>query len=444
MDIEVHKLFIDSNISRLNSILSNLKKAPNRVYKRITLNAKLEDARTLYTQITNILAEHESKFPQAEFVFLYKCTRQIYSEIHTLISTKIEYAGNHKISIYTLVCVINFISKLKHKLRGKMVNPKVDIKLGTTLVQTYDGAPGNLEAFIDAVALFNDTVESEFNEATAAQKQAAQVTVIRFVKSRLTGIARQVITGANDLQAITDALKQHCESKITSDGLEAKLRALKQKDSIETFCKEVENLTSQLKSCYVNEQIPVDRANTMAIKKGVDSLISGIKNTDTKLILKAGSFIKINDAIQKVIENVQYTNANNNSPATNAQIFAGRVNYSRGRGETNNRGRGNRNYRYQNSQSHRGHFTNQGGNWSHRGNSSYQRGNWARRGRYPSNMFLAHQPHNQMSQQQQISQMANENMFLAHQPHIQMPQQITQSTNGNIHPLGVPLGRHTQ
>lgn len=288
------------------------------------------------------------------------------------------------------------------------------------------------------MSLFNDTVENEFNAATAAQKQAAQVTVVRFVKSRLTGIARQIIADADDLEAIINALKQHCESKITSDGTVAKLKALKQKDSIETFCNEVENLTSQLKSCYVREQIPVDRANTMATKKGVEALVIGIKNTDTKLILKAGSFNKISDAIQKVMENVEHTCTSNNLPATNAQILAGRVNHSRGRGGTNHRGRGNyshfnqhdRNNRFQNPQSNRGHFTNQRGNWSHRGNFSNQRGNWTQRGRYPPNMYLAQQ--NSVQYQLPVQQAIQ----LPLQPHIQMPQQqyIPQQTNGNIHP----------
>ena len=76
---------------------------------------------------------------------------------------------------------------------------KVDIKLGTTLVQMYDGAPENLDAFVDAVNLFYDTVENDFAASTAAQQAAAKVTVVRFVKSRLTGVARQVIAEANDL-----------------------------------------------------------------------------------------------------------------------------------------------------------------------------------------------------------------------------------------------------
>ena len=45
--------------------------------------------------------------------------------------------------------------------------PTTDIKLGTTLVQNYDGSPDNVRSFLDTVALFLDTVNAEFAEATA-------------------------------------------------------------------------------------------------------------------------------------------------------------------------------------------------------------------------------------------------------------------------------------
>lgn len=107
-------------------------------------------------------------------------------------------------------------------------------------------APENLDAFIDAVNLFRDTVENDFAASTSVQQAAARVTVVRFVKSRLTGVARQVIAEANDLQEILDAVKQHCESKITSDNIIAKLKTLRQKESAESFCSDIEKLTTQL------------------------------------------------------------------------------------------------------------------------------------------------------------------------------------------------------
>ncbi|XP_058813587.1 uncharacterized protein LOC131677667 [Topomyia yanbarensis] len=430
MDIEVHKAVIDSHISRLNSILTNLRKAPNRAYKRNTLTTKLTDARTTYTLITNILADYESEYPENEFNFLYKCTRQIYSEIHTLITTKLEYAGVHTISVYSLACAVNFIQKLKYKIRAKMA--KVDIRLGTTLVQMYDGAPENLDAFIDAVNLFNDTVVNDFAAATAAQQAAAQVTVVRFVKSRLTGVARQVIVGANDLQGIFDAVKQHCESKITSDNIIAKLKAVKQKESAESFCSAVEKLTAQLRSVYVTEQIPINRANTMATKKGVEALIDGVRNNDTKIVLKAGTFTKITDATEKLMENDKPTPTQMFTIRSTQQNNHGR-NFNNGRG--NCRGhfqyyRGNQN-NFQRSNSNRGNYNGYRGNFHGRGNHNgrrpyHQRGQLSQRGHFNPHygMYVAQNIPQQLNQTPVFQPMQN-NMqpsLPTHPPTQQIPQ----------------------
>ncbi|XP_062535414.1 uncharacterized protein LOC134204644 [Armigeres subalbatus] len=440
MDIEIHKRVIDSHIAHLNSILSNLKKAPNRIYQRKTLTTKLNDARSTYTSITNVLAEYESEYSENEFLFLYKCTRQIYGEIHTLILAKLEYAGIHTISIYSLACVVHFIQKLKSRIRGKMA--KVDIKLGTTLVQMYDGAPENLDAFIDAVNLFNDTVVNDFAASTAAQQAAAQVTVERFVKSRLTGVARQVIAETNDLQGILDAVKQHCESKITSDNIAAKLKAVKQKESAESFCNTVEQLTAQLRSVYVREQIPVNRANAMATKKGVEALIDGVRNNDTKIILKAGTFTKISDATQKLMEN--------DKPIP-AQMFTISSTQQNNRGRNFNNGRGNgrghfQNYRgsqnnFQRNHPNRGNFSGYRGNLHGRGNYNgrrpyHQRGHFLQRG-HPNphyGMYVAQNIPQQLNQTPVFQPMQN-NMqpsLLTHQP-VQQTQSIF---------LGQPQGQY--
>lgn len=99
------------------------------------------------------------------------------------------------------------ISKRLLSKEKEVKMPTVDIKLGTTLVHIYDGSPDNLHSFLDAVALFSDTVNAEFAEATADQNTAAMETVFKFVKTRLTGVARQSITGARNLTETLDKLK---------------------------------------------------------------------------------------------------------------------------------------------------------------------------------------------------------------------------------------------
>lgn len=235
----------------------------------------------------------------------------------------------------------------------------------------------------------------------------------------------------------------------------AKLKTLKQKDSAENFCNEVEKLTSQLKSIYIREQIPVDRAHAMATKKGVETLINGTKTDETRIILKAGTFTKMNDAIQKLLENETSTNNTNNvSNNSNAKIFTNRAIYSRGRGGTNRRGSGNysrgnnsqSNYhgqsgRYQNNQSNRGNYpSNQRGNRYQRGNYGNQRGNWTPRGQFNPNMYLAQ--HNGVLYQP-VAQQGIQQLPVLPPNQVQQQQQYNPQ-QANIHPLGVQLGQHLQ
>lgn len=144
--------------------------------------------------------------------------------------------------------------------------PKVDVKLGTSLVPVYDGTPENLNAFFDAVALFSDTVNDDFQDTTAAQKTAATEMIMKFVKTRLTGSARQAITRAETLTQILEKLKTQCAPKINSEHIKTKLEALKQKGFLEDFCDNVEKLTLRLASAYVEETIPINKAKQMATK----------------------------------------------------------------------------------------------------------------------------------------------------------------------------------
>lgn len=72
MEIYELKFNIEVHIAKLNSTLSNLKKAPNRKYQKKTLTEKLKESREDYNFIINNLAEHETKFTHSEISFLTK------------------------------------------------------------------------------------------------------------------------------------------------------------------------------------------------------------------------------------------------------------------------------------------------------------------------------------------------------------------------------------
>lgn len=168
-----------------------------------------------------------------------------------------------------------------------------DIKTATALVQPYDGSADGLEAFIDAKNLLAEIID------------ANQIpTTVKFLKTRLTGKARfELSTNTNTIEALIQDVKQRCISKTTPENLTAKLKTVKLQGSVENFCDEVDLLTSKLKSAYIQQKVPEETANSMATKVGIDTLINGSNSQETKIILKAGAFSDIKNAIQKVLEN---------------------------------------------------------------------------------------------------------------------------------------------
>lgn len=239
MDPSEVDLKIQSIIQELSRVLNNLKKSPHRSYRKQTLLEKLSYSKDLYRELERILIDYEYCIPDKILNFYIKGARLEFHEIKEIIALKLS-SKQLSLTFETAVLVIVYINKLKNKaLRKIVVMPTVDIKLGTALVNTYDGSPNQLKAFLDAVALFADTVEAEFENATAAQKAAAQVTVVRFVKTRLTGEARQAIGELNDLQQIVDEIKSRCASKITSDGIVAKLKVVMQNTTSKNFCAKI-------------------------------------------------------------------------------------------------------------------------------------------------------------------------------------------------------------
>lgn len=315
------------NIEQLALTLRNLRKAPNRKFLRKTLVDKLVKARNLYEANLYLLDEFECSNQK----ILLRKSRDIFSEIKIFIDVRLDKA-KHLIRFKTIVKLIIIVEKLYRN--NKMTTPKVDLKLGTAVVQVYDGSQEGLSPFIDSVGLFVDTVKAEFVTATAAQKTAADVTVKKFVMTRLIGKARSAV-GENpaDLDEILNHLKNRCGLATSSDVYVSKLGALKQSGDVNKFTTEVENLTFLLEKAYITEQIPVDVANKMAIKQGVKALSTGVRNPDTRLILKAGQFATLSAAIEKTLSN----EATTATPNTNAIMFASRRGHNnRGRNNFNN------------------------------------------------------------------------------------------------------------
>lgn len=418
---------LEDNVQYLIKLQTNLSKSKNNRIRTNTLKEKLFLATQLYSNIEESLLIHEKEIPEKKLHFFIKASRDALYEINQIIKQKIRENGEEAEPVNI----------------EKMASPKVDLKLGTALVQTYDGSAEHLTTFLDAVTLFNSSVEETFADATAVQKNAAETTVVRFVRTRLTGKARQVVTDNQTLAEILDAVKTHCASRVTAENLIAKMSTIKQNDDVSNFCDQIEKITTQLKSVYMTDKIPEITAHKMATKCGVDALVNGTKSNEVKIILRAGTFSHVNDAIQKLQENQNSNQPTREFSQNNAQIMLAFRNGNRGRGNfqqnRNSRGRF-QPQRYGNSQQSRGNYQSFRGNFrQNRGYYRYphQRGNFSQRGQFNHNhgMFVAQGTHTNQENQQHLPTYQQ-----LHQPHLPQAPLIPQQP----HPLGVAFGQHTQ
>lgn len=283
-----------------------------------------------------------------------------------------------------------------------------DIKTASSLLKQYDGSPENFHAFEDAVHMLVDLIEADYHPI-----------LLRFIKTRVTG--KGLPEHCTTIPDLVANVKTRCEEKTNAECVIAKLKSVKVKENMETFCSEIETLTNKLQSIYVGQQIPEQVASKMATNVFVDALTSNINNQETKIILKVGTFGNIKDAIQKVQENVlpnshifQLTRNNN----TNQDY---RNNSSRGQGQGNRNNQRNntgrqihssfQNRNYNNFSQNRGR-----GGYNHRNGYGNRGGNQSRGGNFQSRVFHA-QVGNQLGPQHHYQ--------VGGQPSIQVPQQMS-------------------
>lgn len=318
---------ITISLGKLKIIEENFKKAPNRSYTRQFLENKLKEVKILRNEIIDQLVLLEETLDSNTHARIYSEYTNLVGKLLNFIENKIPLARNcSQLTLKNLAKAAIICKRLS------MADP-FDIKTATALVQPYDGCFDKLDSFIDTANLLKELT-----------KEAHMAMAIKFLKTRLSGKARQCLP---EKIATIDELLQHvkeqCAEFVTPHSILAKLKNTRQNAGVEKFCTDVENLTSQLRNVYISQKIPGDVAKSMASKAGVDTLISGIKNPETKLILKAATFNDIKEAVQKINENSQ-----TNSETNEIQVL-----------------------HYRRTQS------NQHGNY--RGRSNFQRGNFNRR-----------------------------------------------------------------
>lgn len=344
---------VESELRKLQTILANFNKSPNRRYLRSTVHEKQKITEQIYKQILLLVKNTEKT--TAEYVI--KVAEDLKNSIITFIETRLNQPSLPKFKTIAK-SFIKFTTLFKNS-HQKMA---FDIKQASTLVEVFDGNPEKTEAFVDAANLLI--------ELTPANQHP---TLFKFLKTRLAGQARQALQGQlnDDPALLVQSVEQKCVSRQTPETIIAKMKNVKQRGQADTFCNEIETLTTKLNSLYVQQKIPADVACKMATKAGVESLIAGTNNPEIKLILKASSFNTIGDAIQKTLENCV-------SPTNSVLHFTRNRNGPNGRGRGNNfRSRGRRGY-YQHGQtrSQNNHREYNNGDYNfNRGQNRGRRGN---------------------------------------------------------------------
>ncbi|XP_062549700.1 myb-like protein P [Armigeres subalbatus] len=252
------------------------------------------------------------------------------------------------------------------------------IKVITSLVPSYDGNPDRLNNVISSLIACKALVNAE-NSAAAIQT----------ILSRLEGKARAAVTDDPlDIDDIINRLKDKCSTTATPNSILAKLNALKQRDSFEKFTQGIEKLTLELERAYLNENVPLDTATKLATGAGIKALTNGVKNDETKLLLKAGQFTALSKAVEKASENEAEKQTNvanvfpihgrNSQRGTTSSSNSYRNNYQNNRGNFQFHRGSSQNYRG-NVQNYRGNFQNYRGNFhQNRGKAHSNRGSFSR------------------------------------------------------------------
>lgn len=230
----------------------------------------------------------------------------------------------------------------------KMTTVLEIIKTASALIPSYDGSADKLDSTISAIRAIIPIIND-------ANKAAA----INVILSKLTDKARSAVgTNPVSIEVIIQNLTAKCKSTQQPEVVLAKLNALRQTNELVQFTDQIEKLTLDLEKCYLAENVPIDVASKMATKAGIKALANGIRDSQTKIILKAGQFDSLPSAIGKATENYVDNTAHIMSyKASNSQ---------RGRNFFHSRGQNNRGFQRQ--------FSNR--NYYHQDNrDNYQRGN---------------------------------------------------------------------
>lgn len=212
------------------------------------------------------------------------------------------------------------------------------LKLASTIVSIhFDGDPSKLAPFLDSLTLLESVVGVHTGLA------------VSFVKTRLVGRARDLITNEDTILEIKNKLKNNIKVQSSAE-LMAKLAGVKPGSKIIDFCKQVDDLADSLRRSFLSEGVALATAEAYVTREVTKTLIAVAPDQHTKTVLEAKSF----NSPQEVT--AYYTGLA--GEVQKAQQILG---FRGGRGGRNGNyrgGRGRQNNRYRNNDNHNNNYNN--------------------------------------------------------------------------------------
>ena len=163
------------------------------------------------------------------------------------------------------------------------------IKITISLISKYDGNEKDLKSVVSNLNVLKKIVKPENKE-----------TIIELVLGRLTGRARIVVGETpTSIEDIVSKLQDRCSIKLTPEIVVSNMDNTKQTGTIEDFGSVIEKLTQQLEEAYIAEDITPEVARKKATKSGISALSYGLKDGETKIIMRSSKFETLHEAINE-------------------------------------------------------------------------------------------------------------------------------------------------
>lgn len=163
------------------------------------------------------------------------------------------------------------------------------LNTASKLITDFDGKSENLRSFIDSLTLV-DTIKGPHESSAVA-----------LIKTKIKGNARNLISNESTIIEIINRLQTTVKGE-SVEVLTAKILNIKQQTkTANTYCNEIELLTKSLENAYISDGLTSELATKYSTQVAIKALTKNCSIDKVKLIMEAGQFNNMNEAISKFV-----------------------------------------------------------------------------------------------------------------------------------------------